>query len=222
MSGGDYTYFKLDKSRGKRVASELIGNYKGRIIVSDRYGAYQYLPDVNHQLCWAHLKRDFRRISEREGMAGRIGQGLLYAYGQLFSFWKEEFKQENSLCQKQRKRLRYFKYKLIKKLVAGSCCGEKKTMRTCSALLGAQQSLWRFFEVAGVPPTNNQAEQEIRPLVIAKKLTFGVQSERGARFTERIFTVVHSCRRQSKDVLNFITQAVTNYFSHQPPPALSN
>lgn len=217
-----HTYFMLHRSRSKQVAKALIGDYQGRVIVTDRYASYNFLPDENHQLCWAHMKRDFQKIAEREGEAGRIGQGLLHAYSWFFHFWKEEFTRDNTLSKRQRKRLRYYKHKLIKKLLVGSICGDKKTMRTCSNILAFQQSLWRFFEIAGVPPTNNQAEQEIRPIVIAKKLTFGTQSERGSRFTERIFTVVGSCRRQSRDVLDFVIDAVGKYFSHQPPPSLVN
>ncbi len=44
--------------------------------------------------------------------------------------------------------------------------------------LGFLGSLWRFFEAPNVPPTNNHAERQLRPLVISKKLTFGTQSDR--------------------------------------------
>lgn len=54
--------------------------------------------------------------------------------------------------------------------------------------------LWHFFKIKGVPPTNNHAERQLRPLVISKKLTFGTQSQRGSRFIERIFTVVMTCK----------------------------
>jgi len=60
-------------------------------MITDRYGAYNYLLDKNHQICWAHLKRDFQKISEREGEARLIGQNLLKAYEKIFGFWKTEF-----------------------------------------------------------------------------------------------------------------------------------
>ena len=42
-------------------------------------------------------------------------------------------------------------------------------------------NLFTFLEVAGLPPTNNHAEQSLRLPVIFRKITFGSQSERGAR-----------------------------------------
>lgn len=56
-STANYTYFTLHRSRGKKIAKELIGNYQDKIIITDRYPAYDYLPAENHQICWAHLKR---------------------------------------------------------------------------------------------------------------------------------------------------------------------
>jgi transposase len=109
-----YTYFLLSKSRGNKVAKELIGNYQGRMIVTDRYAAYNYLPSESHQICWAHLKRDFQKIAERADGPGRIGNALLKTYNQLCSFWKTEYKEELKLSKKQKKRLRYFKKKMLK------------------------------------------------------------------------------------------------------------
>lgn len=216
-----YTYFWLNKSRGKKVAKELIGDHQGRMIVTDRYAAYNYLPSGNHQICWAHLKRDFQKIAERADKPGRIGTALLKTYNQLFIFWKTEYKEELRLSKKQKKRLRYFKNKMLKWLVAGTHCGHDKTARTCDNILGLQHSLWHFFENPAIPPTNNHAERQLRPLVISKKLTFGTQSDRGSRFIERIFTVVNSCKQQGRDVFAFVTEAIQKYFLNEKAPSLA-
>lgn len=214
-----HTYFMLNRSRGKKVAKELIGDYQGRVIVSDRYPVYQYLPDENHQVCWAHLKRDFQKISERTGEAGRIGRLLLKVYEKIFCFWKTEYNLLTDF-KKRKKRLRYFKNKMIKGLVFGLRCGHKKTARTCENILRFQNSLWHFFENENIPPTNNHAERQLRPLVISKKLSFGTQSQRGSRFIERIFTVITSCKQQGRDSLAFITDSIKAFFSGKNQPSL--
>ncbi|MBI2252443.1 MAG: transposase, partial [Armatimonadetes bacterium] len=65
---------------------------------------------------------------------------------------------------------------MLKWLRMGSYCSHEKTARTCQNILGFSKSLWHFFEMPGVSPTNNHAERQLRPLVISKKLTFGTQS----------------------------------------------
>ncbi len=64
---------------------------------------------------------------------------LLKTYAQLFGFWKTEYKEELKLSKKQKKRLRYFKNKMLKWLVAGVHCGHDKTARTCENILELQR-----------------------------------------------------------------------------------
>lgn len=221
VSAMRYSYFLLNKSRGKKIAKEVIGNYQGRIVVTDRYASYNFLPDKNHQVCWAHLKRDFQKMYERPHKASsRIGKKLLQSYEQLFGFWKREYREELGLSKKQKKRLRYFKVKMLRWLVAGTHCGHEKTARTCSNILEIQDSLWHFFDSKEIPATNNHAERQLRPLVISKKLSFGTQSERGSRFVERIFTVVTTCQQQGRDTLAFIIQSIQHYMLGISAPSL--
>lgn len=211
MSTQDATYFKLERSRGRKVAKGLIGDFRNHIYVTDRYSAYNYLPDKNRQVCWAHLKRDFQKISERPGVPGKIGKKLLKAYDRLFKFWKTEYDPNMLSFKKAKKRLRYFKAKLLRYVREGTRCAHKPTARTCSNIWESVDSLWNFFDIPNVPPTNNHAERQLRPLVISKKLTFGTQSERGSRFIERIFSIVATCKQQQKDVLAFIIETLQQW-----------
>jgi transposase len=221
VSAMKYSYFLLNKSRGKKIARELIGDYHGRIVVTDRYASYNFLPDKNHQICWAHLKRDFQKIYERPDKASsRIGKKLLESYEQLFGFWKTEYREELGFSKKQKKRLRYFKAKMLRWLIAGTHCGHEKTSRTCGNILDVQDSLWHFFNSKDIPATNNHAERQIRPLVISKKLSFGTQSDRGSRFIERVFTVITSCQQQGRDTLGFIIQSLQHHMLGIQAPSL--
>ena len=73
-----------------------------------------------------------------------------------------------------------------------------------------------LFEHTGVEPTNNLAERQLRPLVISKKLSFGCDSTRGARFIERIFTAFMTCAQQGKNVIEFLNATIANYFANKP------
>jgi len=50
----------------------MIQNFAGYLI-SDRLGFYNWIKTTVRQFCWAHLKRDRQIISERSGLAGKIG-----------------------------------------------------------------------------------------------------------------------------------------------------
>jgi transposase len=63
------TVFRVTLSRGQKAAQILLGTVLTAIIITDRWNGYNCFPLNQRQLCWAHLKRDFTKISQREGKA---------------------------------------------------------------------------------------------------------------------------------------------------------
>lgn len=220
MGSNEATLFSLHRSRGRKVAKSLINSYINRIFITDRYPVYDYLPDANRQVCWAHLKRDFQKISEREGVCAKIGFGLLKAYQSLFTLWKKEPLVRRLYHKKTKQWFRRYTNKLLYWLKQGSMRGHKNTARTCEKLLEIEPALWTFWWDGDVPPTNNQAERQLRPLVISKKLTFGTQSSRGSRFIERIFSMVMTCQQQKKNIFEYLEECMFALFANQPTPKL--
>jgi hypothetical protein len=72
--------------------------------------------------------------------------------------------------------------------------------------------LWTFVQVAGVEPTNNAAEQSIRPGVLWRKGSFGTHSEAGSRFVVSMLTVVSTLKQQQRIVLAYLTQRVKQLY----------
>ena len=69
-------------------------------------------------------------------------------------------------------------------------------------------------------PTNNAAERALRRGVLWRKRSFGSQSDRGLRFTERILTTVTTLRQQQRDVLAYLTAACQAQNLGLPAPSL--
>jgi hypothetical protein len=63
------------------------------------------------------------------------------------------------------------------------------------------------------------AEQALRQAVIWRKLSFGTQSAAGSRFVERLLTVVETCRRQKRNVLSWMVEAVEARFAGKTAPS---
>jgi transposase len=57
-------HFRVDPSRGQVAAKALLGEQPQGVIVSDRYAGYHFVGLHQRQACWAHLLRDFARISQ--------------------------------------------------------------------------------------------------------------------------------------------------------------
>jgi len=62
------------------------------------------------------------------------------------------------------------------------------------------ERLYHWADDRTIPADNNLAERELRPLVIARKISFGSQSDAGARTRETLMTVLHTLRKKNPDV----------------------
>ena len=91
---------------------------------------------------------------------------------------------------------------------------------SCENILAHHEALWTFVTYDGVEPTNNEAERELRPLVLWRKRSFGSKSDRGERFVARIMSIAQTARKQGKALLDFIEQALQAMSNGRPAPRL--
>ena len=208
------TVFLQGLSRSAAAANELLGNAFGGIVVSDRFSAYNHLPVMQRQLCWAHLIRDLTAIAERPGVSGDMGRELLALQQQLFvqwHQWKDGTIDWDQLQQNCRPIRHHFEGALQRVVDLGFERKERtpwaQTVRTCHKLLQRKEALWTFLETHGVEPTNNAAERALRQSVIQRKISLGVQSASGAICRSRLLTVTTTLRQQGRDVWEFLEQA---------------
>jgi transposase len=205
--GRDATAFAIRSSRSRAVFQELIPGSPG-LLTTDRLAVYDYLDKNKHQVCWAHLRRDFQAIIDRKDAGSAVGVGLLDCADRLLKHWKRVRDGTLSREEFQKGPLIELIGEVNTWLERGWNCGVKKTRNICYELLQLGQPLWRFAWVEDVEPTNNAAERALRHGVFWRKTSAGTDSTRGSRFVERILTVVESCRQQGRNLLNFLTDAI--------------
>jgi len=73
--------------RNMAAAKALLGEAFAGILISDRCGSYNWVKKTARQCCWAHLKRDRQKISERSGVASKIGDDILDDIRRMFRLW---------------------------------------------------------------------------------------------------------------------------------------
>lgn len=195
--------FLIRPRRTKAVAVELVNRWFAGVAITDRYPGYDWVPDERHQLCWAHLVRDFRELLEYDA-AKAFGETMLAAVGRMFDRWHEA--RDGTVAQVTAA-LAPAQEEIHALLLAGGDSNVARVRKLCRALLRREISLWTFVRRHDVEPTNNVAERALRHGVLWRKSSFGTDSEKGSRFVERILTVVTSLRRQGRHVLGYITEA---------------
>jgi transposase len=213
------TVFLVVASRGADGFKQLVGTEFVGIIGSDRWSAYNWL-DVNHrQLCWAHLLRDFQALVDRKGESSIIGQSLLKQAVTLFDLWHRV--RDGTLSRDEfQYAMRPIRREVEACLAIGTFVNHPQTVKTCANILQIAPALWSFVEHEGIEPTNNAAERALRRGVLWRKRSFGSQSDRGLRFTERILTTVTTLRQQQRHVLDFLALACQAQHLGLPAPSL--
>ena len=77
-------------------------------------------------------------------------------------------------------------------------------------LLGPEQKLlFTCFGRPGVPPTNNQAEQSLRPVVIMRKVIQGTRSPSGLENHSVLRSLFETAKRQGKKPQSFFLELFT-------------
>ena len=212
------TVYKVLEDGRMTTIRPLFGHIRG-ILVSDRATVFTFWKMSRRQVCHAHLLRKYVAFSERDGPAGLLGRQLLECTWLLFEYWHGY--KEGLLT---RRELRFWMRPLQRAIEQLLRRAEKANIRgmsgSCADILAHRDALWTFLSCEGVEPTNNHAELELRDFVLWRKQSYGTQSERGDRFAERVMTVVHTLRKQNKNVLDFLDRSLSASLQGRPGPEL--
>ena len=211
--------FTIHGKRSLLGLTTLLSNTIHGILCSDRWSVYACWPVLLRQICWAHLKRDFKKCLDRGGPGAFVGKEGLRIVRRVFKAW-HLFRGGGLSRAQLQQRLSPVARELRKLLDAGRACADSKTAAFCANLVELEPALWRFVVTDEVEPTNNHAERVLRRGVLWRKISFGCHSAAGCRFVERMLTVTQTLRLQKRNILHFLIAAVHNHRTHLPIPSL--
>ena len=211
--------FRVAKRRSQMVAFDLLKESQAQLILSDRYGAYHWIEPGRHQVCRAHLLRDWEAISQRAGPLGTVGDKLVKLEKRLHRGWRKHQNQKQSWQEFVRQAT------TIRQAMEKVCWRAKGQKEKCPAVLDWMvqengQRAWTFLEHEGSDLTNNASERALRGPVIQRKISWGSNSLGGCRLMERLWSVSETCRLGAQDVLTTITAYVQAHRTQTAPPAL--
>ncbi len=163
--------------------------------------------------------RDFQKLVDYGPGPRPVGLRLLAIAAHLFALW-HRFKAGEVGRPDLQALVGRVAAEMAAVLAAGAERGHPLAQTLCREYQAVWPALWTFIVVDGVEPTNNAAEQALRPAVLWRKGSFGTHSETGSRFVERMLTVSATCRRHGRDLLAFLVEALTAAQCGTAPPSL--
>lgn len=189
------TLFLFRKTRSSAVPQEVFGDGRriGTLVV-DRYGGYNRLRG-RIQYCYAHLLRDVQDL-EKEFPENTEVAAFVNTMAPLLT----------EACHLRGQSIDDAAYYSRAREIQVEI---EKAAKRAALHPGIQhiQNLFRehrdrmFHWVADrrVPAENNLAERQLRPTVIARKVSFGSQSDNGAKTREILMSILHTLKARGFD-----------------------
>jgi transposase len=196
--------FRFRQTRSGQVVEEVLGAERlGGVLVVDRYAAYNAAP-CPLQYCYAHLLREVQDLEKEfpEQIEVQIFTSilapLLAAAMQLRAQGLDPAAFAAQAGQLKERIIDWTEN-------AASHPGVQRIQNIFRENPGR---LYHWAEDPRVPAENNFAERALRPLVIARKISFGSQSQKGARTREILMTLLHTLRKRGGDTTALFAKAL--------------
>lgn len=213
------TVFLVRVNRSALSAKALLGENFSGFLVTDRWSSYNWVDTARRQLCWSHLKRDFKSFLDYGPEAKHLGERLLCQRRKLFRLWHRV--RDGTLSRAElRLASQPVQRRILSLLEEGTGLSCKKVSGMCREMLKLRAAFFTFIDVERVEPTNNAAERAVRFAVLMRKGCFGSDSEKGSRFIERFLTVRATLRCQQRDLYAFLKDACTAALLGSQAPSL--
>jgi transposase len=194
------TLYVVMPSRAAAVARAVLGPAFGGVLVSDCLGIYDDLNPLQ-QKCYSH---HLKAVSEALDLAP--SDYLLQVRALLrTALWLKAFQgsapaERFALC---RNTLQARALALLDTPRAPSL--EEKVRRR---LWKQRDHLFTFLERVEVPATNNLAERQLRPAVIARKISCGNKTPKGALAWAILASLAATCRQTARSVVHVISSQI--------------
>lgn len=209
FSSAQVSLYLYRQTRSATVVKEVFGTQElAGYLVVDRYNAYNRVP-CKLQYCYAHLSRDLKD----EAAKFEDNQEVAEFVAQMRQLLAEAMTLRGKSLTDQ---AYYREARKIKREILSLCQikeAHPAIKRWADYFIERADRLYQWVEHRDVPAENNRAERELRPTVIARKVSFGSQAEEGAKTREVLMSLIQTLkkreqnpRRKFKEMLDKISQ----------------
>jgi len=198
FSNKSICYSHIDKGRGQKVVEDVLGKSYDGVLISDFLSAYNRINAKAKQRCLVHILRDLKKVTEywhNDKEVLQYCKRLKKIFEDSMALYKEYLGKEwDERYYTKRARLndslRDFAFPNPSKRIL---------KRFANRLERHKNEILTFLYVKGIDPHNNHAEQQIRPDVIFRKITFGNRSLTGAENHSVLMTILQTAKLNGMD-----------------------
>jgi transposase len=199
--------------RSQQVIRDIIGDDYPGVLISDCLSSYDPHPGRKSKCCAHHLKAISEAMAQSPTSEFLLQIQALFKAAIVLHRTREALGEELDLADYWRS-VAHLERRLDG-LLDGPY-GDAAEVRIANRLRKQRPHLLTFLHVRGVDPTNNLAERQLRPAVIARKLSCGNKTQAGASTWQVLVSLAATCRQQGRSFAEFVAQSMV--LGRPPPP----
>ena len=189
FSNKSICYSHIDKGRGQKVVEDILGKSYDGVLISDFLSAYNRINAKAKQRCLVHILRDLNKVTEY----WHNDKEILRYCKRLKNIFEDSMELYKEYLGKEWDERYYAKRACLNDSIIDFAFpnpSKRILRRFANRLERHKGEILTFLYVKGIDPHNNHAEQQIRPDVIFRKITFGNRSLTGAENHSVLMTVL--------------------------------
>ncbi|MBR5113867.1 MAG: IS66 family transposase [Oscillospiraceae bacterium] len=200
----DVSVYRLRGTRASTVPAEIFGDgAHAGVLGVDRYSAYNCSWRGRIQYCLEHFKRNVRDLLEAEPKNAEY-QKHIPRFLELLA---------SAMTLRNRKRGREYDDESLAirdelLAIARSPVRDGKLRGYFDLMVQKRERFFQWVCHPEIEAENNLAERRLRPLVIARKVCFGSQSEKGLKTRETLMTIIDTLSLRCDDPVAKLSQVL--------------
>ena len=203
-------HFTFGTTRSGKMSRNVLGDYFTGTLVTDCYSGYIAHTAGAKQKCLVHLARtarDWQKLTEPGSTDFEFFQAIKEFVKRGCDFHR--FRGNGHFDTMQLAVEKEWLRDELKRLKVWAVNHPKA--KTLQGRVITYQTEWLVFvDDPRVPPTNNLAEQALRPLVVLRKITFGQRTRTGGERMAMLMTVANTAHRHGHRVSQIFLALMTH------------
>lgn len=199
----EYCYYTITKCRGSPVVEQVLGTLFNGVLICDFYGAYNRIQALAKQRCYFHLFTELVKVDKtntsKEWKAFR--KKLKRLLRDALRLRDQKLILASASYESRKKRLHQRLEMLIE--VGGK---DKDVKRLVKRLKRHEDEMLTFLDHDDVSPYNNHGEQQIRPAVNSRKVSFQNRSEAGAEAQAILMSLFRTALLQKLNPVEYVKE----------------
>ena len=202
FTASQFTFYVVAKSRGRDLLKDILGKDFGGVLVSDCLAIYDDTTALQHK-CYAH---HHKAISKAKALHPDQGEGFLCEVAAMLRAAVALQEQKALLSLETFDDLRQaLQHKAVQLLEPPRSEPNEEAVR--NRLNKQRDHLFTFLDYDGVDATNNLAERQLRPAVIARKISCGNKTLNGARTWQILASLAATCAQRATSFIAALARA---------------